>query len=278
MAGDRGRRQDPPRPTFVFKGTIRKLNPASTKQLHARGRTAVTRVDQVIEASGDLARLAGQDITVQLSGRAKIPIGRELIFQTIPVMYGDSVLVQSVKQEPVTAAHAGVGSEPNVRKASRELQDRLAAADLVVSGRVTTVSLPPKEAHRPADAATSGSPERPITEHDPEWRDAVVTVAAVHKGHLQGRTLVVRFPGSTDVRWYRAPKFHPGQEGFFMLQIGRLGPARGRKRARVSTARAPLSAAVYTALDPADFQPYSQAEAVKTEMLAAAPKRTKRSA
>src|SRR5262249_26787932 len=240
MAGKRGRRQDPPRPTFVFKGTIRKLNPASTRRMRGRGRTAVTRVNEVIEASGDLARLAGQDITVQLSGRAKIPVGRELIFHTIPVMYGDSVLVQSVKQEPATGVHTALGSEPPVRRASRELQDRLAAADLVGSGRVTTVTLPPKETHL-SGVSTSGSPGRPVSEHDPKWRDALVAVDAVHKGHLRGKTLVVRFPDSTDVRWYRAPKFHPGQEGFFVLQKKRLGAPPGRKRARRAATGAPAT-------------------------------------
>ena len=96
MAAIRRRREQPPEPTFVFKGSVKKLGSATMKHVSAGRRTAVVRVDQVVEANPQLARLAGQEVTVELSGRAKV--GDQMIFYTIPLMFGDSVSVRAVKQ------------------------------------------------------------------------------------------------------------------------------------------------------------------------------------
>jgi hypothetical protein len=277
MAGVRRRREETPKPTFVFKGTVKKLNRTKMKHVSAGGRTAVVRVDEVVEANPALARLAGQDITVQLSGRAKVPVGDRLMFHTIPLMFGESVSVQAVEQEPLAATDAAIAAgsgDPPARKALHDLQDRFAEADVVVSGRVKAVTLPPDEVGRRGGVATSaaqsGTAGRPASEHDPKWRDAVVEVDAVHKGRHAPRTITVRFPESTDVRWYEAPKFSPGQQGFFMLQKApsTTGP-RGKRAAPGArgSAAAPASGPVYTALHPADFQPYSEAGAVTMKML-----------
>ncbi|HKV99013.1 MAG TPA: hypothetical protein VJN96_04275 [Vicinamibacterales bacterium] len=88
---------------------------------------------------------------------------------------------------------------------------RFAAADVVVSGRVGRVR-----------AAAPRAPRRnlpgPITEHDPQWQEAVVEVTAVRKGRRVPRSVRVRFPASTDVAWARAPKLHAGQQGTFLLK------------------------------------------------------------
>src|SRR5205809_2058570 len=126
MPAARRAREAPPKPTFVFKGTVKKLNSATMKHVSADHRTAIVRVDEVVEANPALAKLAGQDVTVQLSGRAKVPVGRQLVFHTIPLMFGESVSVQSVKQEPLAAAAAAMAAgsgDPVARKASHDLQD-----------------------------------------------------------------------------------------------------------------------------------------------------------
>jgi hypothetical protein len=284
MATARRAREEPPKPTFVFTGTVKKLNSATMKQVSADGRTAVVRVDEVVEANAELARLAGQDVTVQLSGRAKIPVGGRFVFHTVPLMFGESVSVQSVQQEPLAAAGAAraAGGDPVARKASHDLQDRFADADVVVSGRVKAVTLPPEETDRSAGVATravkSVAPGRPVSEHDPKWRDAIVEVDSIHKGQHAKKAITVRFPESTDVRWYTAPKFRPGQQGVFMLRKSTLTPAPKGKRAAArarGSAAAPGSGPVYTALHPADFQPYSQAAATGLTRLAAASKKGK---
>jgi hypothetical protein len=57
---------------------------------------------------------------------------------------------------------------------------------------------------------------RRITEHNPDWQEAVITVDSMIKGPASAR-VVVRFPGSLDIAWHRLPKFTAGQTGTFLL-------------------------------------------------------------
>ena len=75
-----------------------------------------------------------------------------------------------------------------------------------------------------------------------------------------------------DVMWHNAPKFHPGQQGFFMLKKRATGdpPAKGAKK--TSGKRSVKAAGIkardegeeaYVALDPTDFQPFTEPGGVK---------------
>jgi len=104
---------------------------------------------------------------------------------------------------------------------------------------------------------------KPVSEHDPKWREAVVEVDDVHKGAHQKKQVVVRFPASKDVMWYHLPKFQPGQQGFFMLHKS-LAPGEKKRAGKSKKKAAPGLIAqeagapdVYTAPDAADFQPFS---------------------
>jgi len=261
------------KPTFVFKGTVKKLKSATMKTVAVDSNTVVVTVDQLIEAPPDLAGYAGQEITVQLSGQIKPKVGQQLIFHTVSGQYGESVEVRSLSEEPVQASHTAMLSadvDPVERRRDQDRRRHFADADLVVSGKVLAVTLPPEE-----QAASKGSKSavaavatkrKPVSEHDPKWRDAVVEVDEVHKGKHKKKKVIVRFPASTDVMWYNAPKFHPGQQGHFLLQKTKVEkPAKGSKAAKKSAAAvAPAETEdTYVALDPLDFQPYSEPGGIK---------------
>jgi hypothetical protein len=116
-------------------------------------------------------------------------------------------------------------------------------------------------------AATEAPRRKPITEHDPQWREAEIEVDAVEKGGTGKKKVVVRFPGSDDVRWYKAPKFQPGQEGVFILQkaAGETAarPSTRRGRAVAAAAETAAGADTFTALDPDDFQPSERAPEIR---------------
>jgi hypothetical protein len=78
-----------------------------------------------------------------------------------------------------------------------------------------------------------------------------VTFKSVHKGSVAKKQVVLRFPSSTDVRWYRAPKFHAGQQGVFSLRPDQVSGhiAFGEAAASFSPE------AAFTCLHSADFQP-----------------------
>src|SRR5262245_52185258 len=92
------------KPTFIFKGTVKKLKSATMKEVPVDKNTAIVTVDQVIEAPADLANYDGQDLTVQLSGSHKV--GETLILNTVSWLYGDSIAVRSLSEEPIKASHS----------------------------------------------------------------------------------------------------------------------------------------------------------------------------
>jgi hypothetical protein len=258
------------KPTFIFKGTIKKLKSATMKEVPVDKNTAVVTVDQVIEAPADLAGYDGQDLTVQLSSMHKV--GEMLIFNTVSWLYGDSIAVRSLSEEPIKPSHsamlAAVG-DPVERRRQREQREHFDDADLVVSGKVVSVRLPSEEPLAAKGAvATSNTRRKPVSEHDPKWREAVVEVDDVHKGDHKKKQVVIRFPASNDVMWYNAPKFHPGQQGHFMLTKAKPDESTKTKKAGKEEAAAAVAAATptdtYVALDPLDFQPYSEPGGIKT--------------
>jgi len=269
-------------PTFVFKGTVQAVKSATMKQVPVDDRTIVVTVDQVIEAPANLAKFAGQKITVQLSGRQKIKPGQEMIFHTISWIYGDSIAVQSLSQEPVKASHMALlatAADPVEQHAQRVRRERFDKADLVVSGKVLAVRLPRETATaqkvgrgRASILAEPATKAKPVSEHDPKWREAVVEVDDVHKGTHKKKQVVVRFPASNDVLWYHAPKFQPGQQGYFMLhkeeakQSESKASRKAKKGIALTAIAAPETGAAdtYIAPDAADFQPFNEPGGVKT--------------
>jgi hypothetical protein len=275
MPASPGKTSQVQKATFTFKGTIKKLQSATMKEVPVTPRTVVVTVDQIIEAPPDLAGYDGQDITVQLSGRQKVNVGQDMIFHTTGWMYGESIAVRSLSQEAVKSSHTALlrsGVDPIERSAQREKREHFDRADLVVSGKVVAVRLPAYKSESAKGVSVPASTKTrigPITEHDPKWREAVIQVDEVHKGSHKKKQVVVRFPASEDVMWYGAPKFHPGQHGFFMLH--KLKPEKpkakrgGKRPAKAAAARSEVkTTGAYTALDPIDFQPFSEPGGVKT--------------
>jgi hypothetical protein len=248
---------------FIFKGTVRKLKATNMPGVPVNDRTALVRVDEIIHAPEALSHYAGQEITVQLGGRKKVKKGQQAIFYANGWLFGDSVAVQSIDHmdvEKAPAAFALAAGDPVKNLARKEAQVRLGDADVVVSGRVTSVRVPTDVAAARALGGAEPTPTGRISEHDPDWRIAEIQVDAVHKGKHQGKTATVRFPSSQDVMWHDAPKFHAGQEGFFMLHKTDEGAA-GVRAALVT------DKGDYVALHPGDFQPFDQPSGIK-ELLA----------
>jgi hypothetical protein len=243
-------------PTFIFRGTIKKLKSATMKEVPVNERTAIVKVDQIIEAPSDLTGYNGVDVTVQLSGGRKFSVGQQMIFHTTSWMYGAGVAVKSLSEEPLKIGDVtklSAGGDPVERRARREQRKTFDAADLVVSGKVLEVRLPVQAASGKRASKTSPGP---ISEHDPKWREAVIEVGQVHKGALKKKKVVVPFPSSTDVMWHGTPKLHAGQEGVFLLHKTKAEKLTRKKAAAGSPE-------IYAALGPGDFQPQSESGGIR---------------
>jgi hypothetical protein len=123
--------------------------------------------------------------------------------------------------------------------AERPLAERVAGAELVVTGRVTSTRPVARE-----------SP--PGSEHDPEWSIARVAVDSVLKGPSSRRTVEVLFASSMDIAWYRSPKLNEGVSGIFIL-----------RRRDDDEAPDEVGPNVYQATHPLDFLPHDRLEDVQ---------------
>lgn len=271
------------KPTFSFEGTVRKARGATMASVPVDDRTIVVRIDQILEAPDTLLPFQGHDVTVQLSGRQKVKPGQKMVFQTIGWMFGDGLAVRAVSAMPAHARAAVLlkrEGDPAQHRAATVTKERFDAANVVVSGRVVAVKLPADAPARRAPGRRKAGAEiatmhRPVSEHDPKWREAVVSVDDVHKGEKRKRQIIVRFPASRDVKWFKAPKFRSGEQGVFLLRKAKALPTRKSKGGRAAVAPA-AGAEVFTALHPEDFHPLNRAERIRS-VIALAETRQKKS-
>ena len=228
---------------FVFDGTVKEVT----------GKTASVTIDAVHNGTEVLRGFEGQDIAVKLSGGLKLKAGQNATFFTNPTVFGDTLEVQSLGEVPseeggLHLAGMTSGADPVQSKKDGDTNARFDDSDLVVSGRVISVSLPPE------DQEDSGAGR--LSEHDPLWRDATIQIDAVHKGTHSDQTVIVRFPSSEDIKWNASPKLHVGQEGYFMLHKDEI-------KSRRATGEATRSTVAYTALSPLDFQTSDEEGGIK---------------
>jgi hypothetical protein len=237
---------------FVFEGTVKKVNAGAKANVSAADQTAIVAVDRIVHAPKLLSDYEGKNITVRLSSQGKVKVGQTALFYTNPTEWGENIAVTSIGHQPLNkvsdklSRSAIVSEDPYQALVNRDMKARLNSSDLVVFGKVTSVSLP-------SDAAA----QELYREHDPLWRDAEITIGEVVKGKYSGKTVTVRFPSSEDIKWNDSPKFHVGEEGYVLLRKQEIGGRRFAGKVAKKTAEA------YTALSPLDFQPADKGDSLK---------------
>jgi hypothetical protein len=241
--------------SIIFAGTVSQLGATSFVGVPKSAQTIVVHVDSVLKKPAAVSLKRGDDVTVELKDPSAFQQGTQATFYTEGWIFGSGVAVKELGHEftsgsPETAKPAG--DEKSYQQASeqisdQELQDRLNAADFVVIGRVTDV-------HR---WNASKSTTTRVSEHDPDWHEAVVEVQSVLKGgQVKGNKVVVRFPGRNDVAWVRSPKFEKNQQRIFCLNRDQ---ASGLSSAKVGGRQV----TAYTCLGHGDSLPMSDVPRVR---------------
>ena len=246
---------------FVFNGTVKKLKAATLPDIKKadKERTVVVRVDQILQAPPIFSNRTGQDVTVQLKKGEKVSVGQQAEFYTNSWLIGnEGVAVVSLGHRPVKKAGAMAFSaapvDPAKNLAARDLQTHVDDADMVCTGTVKSVRVPEEESDTMTLAA-GPSVRPPLSEHDPQWQEAVVEIDNVHKGAHDKKNVVLRFPSSTDRMWVNAPKFRPGQSGYFVLHKTPMGQDKHGKVMAMAAGSEGVQDEYYTALHKEDFQP-----------------------
>jgi hypothetical protein len=241
--------------SIVFRGTVKAKGEVFFKGVPKSEHTIVVIVDEVIRKPSSISLTRGQQVTVSAITPASLSTDSSYIFYAEGWIYGSAVAVREIGHEAVakqaegTAVPIRAQLEQSLQELSdRELRSRLDAADMVVVGEVTSVQ-PWKQ---PLFAQ-----QRPrISEHAPNWQEAVIRVKTALKGELADHEVIVRFPGSWDVAWASTPKLKTGQAGTFILQKDKVTGV-------PVAALAGKTVNAHTALEPGDVLPASEADRVR---------------
>ncbi len=248
---------------FVFCGTLMKLNAATLDGMPITSKTAVVWVDSIIQAAEVFEYYGGTEITVQLEKREVVNPGQQAIFYTNSLVVGESLVVRSIghtllKEKSSASAKS---AEPSLSiPPINGLKKQIAGADMVVTGQVADVKILEDQNSEEGNLTTNS---RFISEHNPVWQEATIIVDQIEKGSGTSRKLKVRFPQSTDVRWYASPKLRAGQEGIFLLQkpIDKTSPDES-KTAKALSKKNQVST-YYKVVEPGAVQPLKNIEKVR---------------
>jgi hypothetical protein len=265
VQGQEVRRDLVQRSSIIFEGSVTRLGAGAMPTLSASPDLSTVRVDRVLDKPAAVSLAEGDLVTVKLNNPADLHEGVRAVFYTNGRVFGEGLAVDEVGHEIVQAvsqptaagatAPASGGrvmvSQARQQLAQEELQARVRAAPVVVVGRVTEVRTPSKQSLSPV---TGG---RPVSEHDPEWREATVQVQDAIKGANAGEEVVVRFPASEDVMWFDKPKLQVGEISTLILHPDTIS---GESRALRAGAEVPA----YTLERKGDVLPQNAAEQVRS--------------
>lgn len=192
--------------SFVFDGIVEREAASSLSIVPPGPGTVVVRIGRIYHAPGDLSDQAGQEVTVIFANEpSPAANGQRIVFFAEPFAYGETIGVRAVGT--IAAADDPESLQEAVGAVTLDIEDQelrrhLAEAAAVVHGVV-----------RERDPVSEPFPR---SEHSPDWWVATIAITSSLKGDLEGE-IVVRFPNSTDVRWYWTPKPQVGEEAIFVL-------------------------------------------------------------
>jgi len=239
---------------IIFIGTVTQVGAVAVPEVPASDRTVVVHVDQVLEKPAAVALGAGDSVTVQTAQPGSLKPGTQATFYTTGWIFGQGVAVREVGHEPGHSPVVVADQQAAVARARLEMNDadlkaHIQKAAMVVAGRVEQV--------RPAELAGGAPAHRTrISEHDPQWQEAIIQVQDGIKGAQAGEQVVVRFPTSLDVAWVGTPRFTVGQEGTFLLH-------KDSTTGSPETVIAGRSVPAYTALHKLDVLPKQDAPRIR---------------
>jgi hypothetical protein len=201
--------------SVIFIGTVTKLNAVSFSQVPSSDKNAVVRVENLLEKPAAISIKNGQEVTIQLKDPSTLHEGTKATFYAVGWILGEGVALLEVGHTSLPAlasiqmeAQAGKRfGDAKTQILDERLRAQIESADIVALGKVISIRV----------AATAANVKKFITEHDPDWQEAVIKVQTGIKNIADGEEIVVRFPGSEDVVYFGIPKFKKGEERIVLL-------------------------------------------------------------
>ena len=243
--------------SIIFAGTVSQVAATSFAGVPKSARTIVVRVDSVLKKPATVSLKSGDSVTVEVKDASAFQEGAQATFYTDGWIFGSGLAVKELGHslgaagEAVPAAGNNTPGQMQGQLSDQQLKDRMNESDFVVVGRVTDV-------HKWNVPKTKSGAPLHVTEHDPDWHEAVVTVESVLKGgQVKGNKVIVRFPQRNDVAWVNSPKFAKDQKGIFCLNRDKTSGAPTAKMGGKQVN-------VYTCLGHGDALPLSEEARVRS--------------
>jgi hypothetical protein len=211
---------------FGFVGTVERMGASAMADVQVDARTAVVRVDRVLQAPPAFGGLEGSSVTLQTApDQPLLKPGSSAAFFAEGLAFGESVALREVgrapaeeTEAPLTRAARQAPGDPvadlQEEVADERVREHAAEADAVILGRVM--------------ALAKAADPRPA-EHDPDWWRATLQVFHVERGDVAGDRVEVLYANSLDVMWRAVPKPKASQGGMWLLhatqgELRRLAP------------------------------------------------------
>lgn len=211
---------------FGFVGTVERMGASAMADVPVDARTAVVRVDRVLQAPPAFGGLEATSVTLQTApDQPVLTPGASAAFFAEGLAFGESVALREVGRAPVdeieaplTRAAGRARGDPvadmQEEVAAERVREHAAEADAVILGRVVAL-------------AKAADPQP--AEHDPDWWRATLQVFHVERGDVSGDRVEVLYANSLDVMWRSVPKPKASQGGMWLLHategdLRRLAP------------------------------------------------------
>jgi len=178
---------------FVFRGSIEREWQGDAPAVPAEtGEIVATRIEQVLRSTQVLRGVAGQSALVISKHAGTLRQLHGVILFAECVSLGRQLLLREIGYVETTTVSSHQVAEAIREADERPLRERVAGADLIVTGEV-------------AESQPTESAKKPKSEHDPMWWIARVTVNSVLKGRQPVGKVDVLFANSTTSRGSSRP-------------------------------------------------------------------------
>lgn len=194
--------------SLVFTGDIVRMGDVSFKGVKKSSNTVVIKLKNVLLKPGTVSIPRNNLITVKMKDPGNVEPGTYGVFYTNGYLFGEGIAAKEVGH--ITGSPEELTYPENMKQIQEDqnLREHLKPADLVALGAIKQIRDPKTKREIPP----------PDSEHNPQWKEAVVTLQNVIKGDPGTKKVIVRFPGSMDVAWYRIPKLKEQQTATLILR------------------------------------------------------------
>lgn len=190
---------------IIFTARVKQIGAVSFADVPQSDRTVTATVTAVGRKPDAIALAPGDEVTIEMLDPKSIELGRTYVFSATGWIFGAKLAVRELSHTPAAVGRRGLQLSAD----DTRLRSQVQSADSVVVGQVTEI--------RNAPVSAGPGSNMPISEHEPQWKEAVIKVSTTIKGTATPGQVVVRFPASNDVAYRDAPKFTVGQSGTFLL-------------------------------------------------------------